>query len=514
MENIRLNLSWKLTKNLDDEKHQLFYNQVKTYYEIEGYCCACGHEEILLKSSEKWIQYSCPKCDNEIFYNANLAHKSFDSFIEEHHDNPNFENYYYYHETKKSALDYLEKCNLPIEYEYAIVNDDSKIISSYRTLDIIPKSIDYARKRIISEPIDLYAFTLHHHDGSTAENYCMQYDYQMFATLKRNLNQYINAHKNSFSMPPTRENLRLSYKDIVFFTKYHWLKEFDFCLWEDVNQLPKEDATIQSALDYLLKGRSEKSIKKALYENYYSQLETYDCFKSTLINTIIETIKDPNFIAKLFRQNLHCEAITVTEENYLKQLIFFLQKHYSEKQIASFLQNIDEPYLLMDLLREFIYMRENIEELFTKTKCTLRSLHDEFVECSMKNRNSQLFNENITYLHGQAKAKAKIFHYYVKLPHTGAELLEWAEDLHNCLSGFFEEIRDNKTTVYGFFNNDAIEFAVEVANKRIRQASGVCNKKLTDTQNEALKTWFDRFIVNAQDTGIYDNTVSLEEKAT
>jgi len=178
------------------------------------------------------------------------------------------------------------------------------------------------------------------------------------------------------------------------------------------------------------------------------------------------------------------------------------------------LQTIDEPNLLIDLLREFIYIKDELEGVLTKTKCTLRSLHDEFVECSMKNRNRQIFNENITYLHGQAKAKAKISHYYVKLPYTGAELFEWAEDLHNCLSGYFEEIRDNKTTIYGFFNENSIEFAVEISNKRIKQASGVCNKKLTDTQNEALNTWFNRFIVNANDTSFLKNTEQLEEKVT
>lgn len=488
-------LSWEIYQNLDTTHEHLFYNVLKTDYIIAGYVCACGHEEILLKSSDKWVQYSCPKCDNEIFYNANLAHKSFDSFIEEHHDNPNFENYYYYHETKKSALDYLEKCNLPIEYEYAIVNDDSKIISSYRTLDTIPKSIDYARQRIISQPIDLYTFTLNK-DGSTAENYCMQYDYQMFVALKRHLDNYIYAHQNKFNIPLPNNNLRITYKDVVLFSNYPWLKEFDFYLWEDVKQLPQEDTTIQGALDYLLKGRHEKSIKKALYQNYHMQVAQYDCFKTSLINTVMATIKDPNFIAAIFKQNLHFEEITVAEELYLKQLIIFLQKHYSEKQIVSFLQEIDDSYFLTDLLRDFMYIGKDLDELFRKTKCTMVSLHNEFARCSFTKRNNQILHENITYLRGQEKAKAKIFNYDVKLPNTGGELLAWAEAMHNCLSGYFEQIRDNKTTIYGFFQDDAIEFAVEISYKTIIQASGICNSKLSDTQNEALVTWFHRYIVN------------------
>jgi len=503
-------LSWKITQSLDTTGDHLFYNVVKTDYTVAGYLCACGHHEILLTSLEQKLEYRCPECDNTSFYDANSAHTSFGYFIDgrlKYHDYYEYDHYDYPYGKKLFTIALLESSNIPIEYGYAISNDGhGNLTVSYRTLDLIPKTIDFARKKIISQSIDLYAFTLHH-DGSTTERHCLlDYDYQMFATLKRHLNQYLNTNKNSFNLPPTDKNFRIGYQDIAFFAKHPWLKEFDFCFWEDVHQLPKEDATVQSALEYLLKGRNEKSIKKALYENYCKQLQTYDCFKSTLINTVIETIKDPNFIAKLFKQNLHFEGITVAEEHYLKQLIFFLQKHYSEKQIVSFLQTIDKSYLLIDLLREFIYIKEDLEELFTKTKCTLRSLHDEFVECSMKNRNRQIFNENITYLHGQAKAKAKISRYYVKLPHTGGELFEWAQDLHNCLSGYFEEIRDNKTTIYGFFNEYSIEFAVEISNKRIIQASGVCNKKLTDTQNEALNIWFNRFIVNANDTSFLENT--------
>ena len=102
--------------------------------------------------------------------------------------------------------------------------------------------------------------------------------------------------------------------------------------------------------------------------------------------------------------------------------------------------------------------------------------------------------------------------YDVKLPSTGAELLHWAETLNNCLSGYFEPIRDNTTTIYGFFKGDTIEFAVEITDKTIIQASGFCNENLTDTQNEALKTWFNRFIVNAKDTSFLNNTVPLEDK--
>lgn len=488
-------MSWRISKYLDNEQDQLFYGVVQTKCMIDGYVCACGYETILLRDSIHEAEYCCPECNNIHFYDATLAHKSFDHFIsiytdEEHSILDPFD----YRDKKKCIISCLEKSTLHLEYDYILINNEDKIISSYRTLSSIPKEIDYARSKILSQPIDLYTLTLYK-DGSNTESYCMQYDHHVFTTLRQNLNTYIQTHQNIFNIPISDQNINLNYQIIQFFGMHPWLKEFDFYFWEDVKQLPKEATTIQNAFDYLLKGRNEKSIKRALYQNYQMQLHQYHYFKTTLINTIIETIKDSNFVAELLNRDLHCKGITLSEEQHLKQLILFLQRHYSEKQIVSFLIELDDTNYLTDLLREFIYTGKDIDELFKKTKCTLVELHDAFVKCSHYKHYKNTFQENIIYHNGQEKAESRVLDYDIKLPHNGAELFDWAVSLHNCISGYFDQVNENRTTVYGFFSNNRIEFAVEISDNTIIQASGISNRKLSDIQNEALKTWFHRFIL-------------------
>lgn len=486
-------MSWRISKYLDNEQHQLFYGVVQTEYMVDGYICACGHETILLRASFQDIEYRCPECDNTCFYDANLAHKSFEHFISIYPDETYYLDTFDSRDKKKCILSFLDKSTLPLEYDYVLINDGDKIVSSYRPLSTIPKEIDYARGKIISQPIDLYALTLYK-DGSNTESYCMQYDHHVFTTLRQNLNTYIQTHQNIFNIPISDKNTNLNYQIILFFGNYPWLKEFDFYFWEDVNQFPKEDITIQNAFDYLLKGRNEKSIKKGLYQNYQKQLQQYHYFKTTLINTILGTIKDPNFVAELLNRDLHCQGITLDEEQHLKQLILFLQKHYSEKQIVSFLKELDDTSYLTDLLREFIFIGKDLDELFKRPKCTLVALHDAFVKCSHYKYYKQIFQKNITYHSGQEKAEASVLNYDIKLPYNGAELFDWAEGLHNCISGYFDAINNNHTTIYGFFLHGKIEFAVEITDGVIRQASGISNGKLSDAQNEVLKTWFHRFI--------------------
>lgn len=114
----------------------------------------------------------------------------------------------------------------------------------------------------------------------------------------------------------------------------------------------------------------------------------------------------------------------------------------------------------------------------------MNALHDEFrVACARFMHAKQIFF-NIVYRDQQEKAETKVLGYDVKLPHTGRELFEWSERLRNCLSGYFHQIYEDQTTVYGFFRNDTIEFAAEIADKTIIQASGVCNQELTPTQQE------------------------------
>lgn len=490
-------IPWKMWQYFDADPSHLFHNVMQTGYLLRGYVCMCGHETIIVDASSNEAQFSCPKCSNSFFFDAMKVHESFGYFLEDHDDAFKRSRHaflYTDNHKKESILDSLAKSTFPLEYEYTVVREDDCISSCFRTVQNIPIAIDFAKEKIISAPIDLYRFELHD-DGTNAESFVLGYDCHIFATLRQKLNQALQQNPGFYDIPSVPKTVQISHEIISFFLKYPWLKEFDFYRWDDCAQLPKEMSTIEDAMSYILKGRNEKSIKRALFNNYSMQLQTYDMYQTVFINTILETIKDPNMVVSLLQHIVYYRGITKDEEPHLKRLILFLKKHYHEKQITSCIKQIDDGYYLLDLLREFIYCEHDLDELFIKPKCTIDALHDEFSRCARFMHAKQIFL-SIVYKDQQEKAEAKVQDYDVKLPYTGKELFEWSEKLHNCLSGYFHQISENQTTVYGFFRNDTIEFAAEIADKTIIQASGICNQELTPTQHEVLKIWFHRFIKN------------------
>lgn len=464
-------LSWKLRKSLDDEQNQLFYNQVQTYYEIEGYFCACGHEQILICSPYQ-EDYQCPVCQNKLFYDANLAHCSFEHFC------------------------FLNP-EVNLDYDFEVMMFEDHIASCYQTVLPIPKTIDFVRNTMRSETIQLFSFILYK-DGDKKIDHCIGFDYGLLSKLKKNLDHYIHTHSEQFDLPPLGDKIQLTRNILALFWGHPWLKEIDFHLWEDVDQLPKSDQTIKSALGYILKDRHEKSIKKALYENYLLQIQEHGYFKTSLINPILATFSDANHIVKLLSLSLSNRNITPHEEPFVLKWILFLKRYYTEKQIAKAIVQIEDNYIFSDMLRDFIDTADVLENYFQKPKCSLNNLHNEMVRCSQIKRYNELSDKDIYYTQGQEMACARVMGYHVRLPQSGEELYRWAKDLHNCVSGYFEQILNQFTTVYGFFYEDCIVFAAEVIDKNIIQASGIGNSSLDEQQKEVLTTWFHRFILEKE----------------
>lgn len=500
-------LSWKLTRDFDEETDQLFYNQVQTFYEIEGYMCECGHQEVVVKASYQTLNYSCPNCLNTHFYNADDARASFTQFLEDH-DNAFYELMHNRDNKDRQPqllYDYFIFGAFPIDYAYVVTYKYGSINASFQTIEKIPLAIDFSRQKIIAEPLELYGYMLHH-SGEIREFLRITYNNKIFYKLQQKLNEYIRENAHRFNLPPLPINQTINCHLISFFLRYPHFKEFDFYFWDNVKPLPKEVGTISEALVYLLQGRNEKSVKKALFNNYRMQRETFNHFQSILITVICKTIQDHNHLVALLSNTLYCEGLTEEEAPFLERLILFLKKHYNEKQIVSFLKEIDDIDYVMDLLREFVYMDEEIEALFNKPKCTIEALHDEFSQCARYKHAKEAFY-TISYHHHQENAEAKVLGYEVKLPYNGKELFEWSVHLHNCLSGYINQVHQNLTTIYGFFYQDNLEFAVEIVDKTINQARGKCNKELTPMQNEALKTWFHRYIKE----GVNENVLDIKD---
>ena len=130
---------------------------------------------------------------------------------------------------------------------------------------------------------------------------------------------------------------------------------------------------------------------------------------------------------------------------------------------------------------------------FTKVSCKIEALHDEFVRCAYMKRLKEIENQKLHYTETEIKVCVKQDNYEIKLPHTGQELLYWANELSNCMAGYFGMIDNNLTTIYGFFQEGVLKFAVEVSDNKIVQAQGKYNRDLDFYEKLVLENWFDRF---------------------
>ncbi|MFW9627291.1 MAG: PcfJ domain-containing protein [Sulfurospirillum sp.] len=90
--------------------------------------------------------------------------------------------------------------------------------------------------------------------------------------------------------------------------------------------------------------------------------------------------------------------------------------------------------------------------------------------------------------------------YEIRLPQTGLELNAWGELLHNCLAGYCNRVMEGESFIYGFFQEMQLQFAVEVQNNKIIQASSKYNTPLSNEQKSVLDAWYQRFFV--KDTNI------------
>ena len=394
----------------------------------------------------------------------------------------------------KSEYD-IDEFHPQIEFEYKIIEFEDRIISCYQTKQQIPKKINFTSNNVESSPVQLYALTLFK-NGSLPENYSCFYDNKRFSELKNKLNVYLGGKESVFGyFIPKHDNITLI--SAQFFLSNINLKEYNFYLWDDLKLLPKSISKIHEALLYLLKGRKEKSIKKALFQNYQNQIDAHGYFKTVLINAILECIDDVNFIVELFNCDLYTQYINISEELFSKQFIFFLKKHYKQKQIVRFIKEIvDEQGYFLDILREFIYLQDDLDQFFRKPKCTITHLHDELVRCSIDKLSLSQRSIKISYKYNQERAKSSVLDYEVKLPYSGNDLYVWANALQNCLNGYLNTICENLSTVYAFFRNNKISFAVEIVENDIQQALGKYNQKLDEEQTKVLKIWYNRFFKN------------------
>jgi hypothetical protein len=139
------------------------------------------------------------------------------------------------------------------------------------------------------------------------------------------------------------------------------------------------------------------------------------------------------------------------------------------------------------------YDHETIEENFRKVRCTVAALHDEFSRCQYQKQMSKTSEYLFVYTKTELEKCIYASGYRVQLPKSNHELYSWGERLRNCLFTYVPSMKKRKSIIYGFFIGDEIDFAVEIKNGQIIQASCKYNAALDEEEKFILYEWFGRF---------------------
>ena len=458
-------IAWKLIVAFDEQKH-LFYEKIQTAYLIEAYICSCSSVEFIIKNPEQTLEYRCKTCKNTNFYSANYAWSNSRDFVEKYK-------------------------NLHLTYEYVVKNDCNSVNSVYTTS--IPKSIDFLKGKILFAKKTLHSLTITR-EGELQENYFLQFDKEVAQTVAQNLTHYINKN-NCFDLPMLKDK-ELSLTAAIFFLKNRHLREFEFYFWDDIDELPLIELSIEDALGYVSHYRSEKSVKRSVYQNYLQQLVDNKKYNFTFVEVFCKNIKDSNILSMLLQLKLKPFLYKDISRDGLREMIIFLKQYYLEKQIAKlFISTESESTddLFRDAICEFYENRDVIKRTFKKVACNIRSLHDEIIRCLMQASYKAIQNKKLAYSKESKKFCVSIDSYKIQLPKNGQELYDWAQKLHNCMAGYFQRISSRETILYCFFQENTPKFAVEISDGKIIQASGVCNDRLSSDENDILSKWHERF---------------------
>ena len=475
---ITIKNSWHICKPIE-ECHTLFDGQTLGFF-AHFFYCSCGKEEAYV-SNMQTTTYQCSECENKDFLEKGILRES----------------------TLYDVVD--------ISYEYMEVDAGLKGIAC---IDV-PADTNFLRKKIFFERYIIVELFMKHPSRKVLTPKSFDNEH-IVKKLHKGLELYaLDTYKDiellqSFNESALDSGDKLSV--ILFSIKYPKLKNIEFYFWNKNRCLPKlhypqQDLSTIDALIYLMNGRKERSIRKAVFDrhkllerevksiggNSTFLFDDVSSFGPDSIFIICRCIEDPNIATMLIRKKtfFHPYETHPIKMNDTIWLIMFLKKYYSEANIAKLLISVDKHRLLwIDVVRMVAIDKRSIRREFKKVKLSIRRLHDAFMAIETKRGLTLKF----TYTNVQKKACIKLGGLEFKLPYTGNELYKWSEDLHNCMFSYHPSIAEKDTVIYGVFRDNVILYAVEVLNNAIVQAYGKYNQEVLPEDNMVIESWFETIL--------------------
>ena len=498
------NIPWKSTIDINTTRNLFSQCDENLPYEIELYICSCGLQKTIIKHTMQESQeYQCSECGNETFYDAVYY----------------LTNYAWYDPVEKMPFYNLLQENLKIEIEYDADANDLLFLLNLQ----IPSFIEFSSQKIGYQPQTLYSLHVNKYGDSSEElmvrfdfvflldrmsydrNYPSQGDlinkHPILTLFKKQMLQLLIKHSLCNDLALVKYDCT-SIKDISFFLAYSHLKEYKFIAWQEAFLLPSDKPlTIKQALDYVMNYRKEKSLQKAVFEDYENQISTTKKYNFYYVNSVCKYIADVNIAKRMVTLKFEDEFAGNRSYVGAEKLFAYLAQTYTQKQIESLINEFSHHnvYMFFDTLEMFSQFEDEMMQMIEKAKPKCYEFHDAIVSYHRLAVAQKLFHTSFEYSVQQKRGCVIKEPYSVQLPQNGLELYEWSVALQNCLSGYGELIKNKHTTVYGFFKDSVLHIAVEVNNNQIVQASSKYNQKISREETNLINAWFDEFVIQKRE---------------
>lgn len=462
-------------------------------YEVDCYICACGKKEIIIKSvMDSKIDYICSDCENDSFLDAN-----------------EYNNNFIWYENIEYLLS--EEFLLSLEPNVDFNKDNKTLFCDVsfnipKLIDLGSEKISFTKKSIFEIKSDSYFnFEYLVKANFDLDSLITQRENNLYIFVEEkeliNRNKYLINYKtktlkklHSIATSKTLKKTQ-SLEQFEFFLINDNLLDIDFFYWKDIVLLPQDNPlTLIDALDFVMNNRKEKTLKKSVLLNYKMHMKEYSSYNPIYIYTITRCIKDINILNRIIQIDLKAHIDNMNDTYAFYQYIEFLCSKFSEKQIEKLLLDYEknEMFWLIDSVALFSEFISYLDE-FQLSKCKFDILHEDIVKYHRIISEKQLFRTSFQYDEKFTKACTNIEDYEIKLPQNGKELYNWSNQLQNCLSGYWNLIKDKRTIVFGFFNNDELKFAVEIKDNKIVQSKYKYNSNLQNRDMNLVLGWFKEY---------------------
>ncbi len=445
------------------------------------YFCKCGENRILPLKNSDYPDYNCINCKNNYF----LTYEKFQD-LQQHMYSKDFNITCTLLKSERySCISFMhipryDNVTASIRFEkkelaQMSLNSDFKIVFHYLDKELQEKKV--------------YDF----HSASKFENVILQ-------EMKASLLQYL-AKKDKKMMQKIKhyfpDNDMHTLEMALFMHKNPHLEDVELFFFQNILEHVSHVTSLQELFEAILKN-SSKSVKSAFYKGYSDFLNSvpeYDYI-------VLELFSNPNFTRELLAIPIANKKLFMAYIQYKQYRIVmhFLQSILNEKQLFTLLKEALSTRGILDKWIDTINMlvkaTNNLDVISNElslNRVNLQTLHDDVSRVVnlylMKEKSKNIlkdFDYPQEYLTLESKYKGLQF----KLVKNPKQLYEWANILHNCLSGYVDKVSQNLTTIIGVYVDDTIAYALEIKQHRLVQVKAKYNKSIPNYDNTIVHEWY------------------------